>query len=212
MIQSPNGPFADRQKARFCADCDARGYQSGSILASVLFGLVNIWRCGISAAELLEIDLQPFLNAAKLLYGGPFVAERYAAVGDFVSRHQSDVDPAVASVILGSKRYSASEAYEAFCQVADMKTAARQVFENIDALLLPTTPTTYTVESVRQDPIQLNANLGHYTNFVNLLDLSAVAVPAGFTDAKLPFGVTFIAPAFHDEMLLHTASNFLNEQ
>ena len=162
-------------------------------------------------ATIVEIDLQPFSETAQLLYGGPYVAERFAAVGAFVKRNLQQVDPTVGSIIASSEKYSAGDAYRASYTLEQLKRTTRQVWKTIDALVLPTAPTTYTIDSVLQNPIQLNANLGYYANFVNLLDLSALAVPAGFTAERLPFGVTFIAPAFHEQMLLRAAEPFLHE-
>ncbi len=155
-----------------------------------------------SGATIVPFDLAPFLEAARLLYGGPYVAERFAAVGEFAEKHAAAMDPTVAHIVLASKKYSAPEAYAASYRLAAIRQATATVWKQFDAMLLPTAPTTYTIEEVQQDPVRLNANLGYYTNFVNLLDLSAVAIPAGFTNAGLPFGVTLIAPAFSEAMLL----------
>jgi allophanate hydrolase len=169
----------------------------------------DCWRRAVLQAgglELTEIDLTPFHQAAELLYSGPFVAERYASVGAFVaSRPESDLDPVVRDIILGATKYSAVDVFNAEYQLQDLRSKVRKIFESIDALLLPTAPTIYRIEEIRQNPIQLNSRLGIYTNFVNLLDLCAVAVPAGLRDDGLPFGVTFMAPAFSDAKLLRLA-------
>ena len=154
----------------------------------------------------IEIDLAPFRAAAELLYAGPYVAERFGAVGDFVKTHLNDVDPTVGSIIMASENWTASEAYNALYKLKALEKQTEKIWQTIDVLLLPSAPTTYTIEAVRSDPIKLNSNLGYYTNFVNLLDYSAVAVPAGFTLSGLPFGVTLIGKAFFDEALLHLAA------
>ena len=157
-------------------------------------------------AEWTEIDLTPFQQAAELLYSGPFVAERYASVGSFVaSRPESDLDPTVREIILGAAKYSAVDVFNAEYQLQDLRSTVNRIFESIDALLLPTAPSIYRIEEVRRNPIQLNSRLGIYTNFVNLLDLCAIAVPAGLRDDGLPFGVTLMAPAFSDAKLLRLA-------
>jgi len=157
-------------------------------------------------AELIEIDLTPFQKAAELLYSGPFVAERYAALGSFVaSTPESDLDPTVRGIILGAARYSAVDAFNAQYQLQALRSTVNRIFENIDALLLPTAPTIYRIEEVRRNPIALNSRLGTYTHFANLLDLCAVAVPAGLRDDGLPFGVMLTAPAFSDAKLLRLA-------
>ncbi len=160
----------------------------------------------LAEIELTEIDLTPFQRAAELLYSGPFVAERYASVGSFVaSRPESDLDPIVRDIILGAAKYSAVDVFNAEYQLQALRSTVDKIFENIDALLLPTAPTIYRIEEIRRNPIQLNSRLGIYTNFVNLLDLCAIAVPAGLRDDGLPFGVTLMAPAFSDAKLLRLA-------
>ena len=152
------------------------------------------WRKAVlhaRGAEFKEVDLTPFHKAAELLYSGPFVAERYASVGSFVaSRAASDLDPTVREIILGGAKYSAVDVFNAEYELQGLRRAVSKIFENIDALLLPTAPSIYRIEEVRKNPIQLNSQLGTYTNFVNLLDLCAVAVPAGLREDGLPFGVT----------------------
>lgn len=156
-----------------------------------------------AGATIVPFDLTPFLEAARLLYGGPYVAERFAAVGQFAKANAAAMDPTVAQIVLGAEKYTAAEAYSALYRLNELKQATAPLWKQFDLMLLPTAPTTYTIEDVQHDPIRLNANLGYYTNFVNLLDLSAVAIPAGFTQDGLPFGVTLIAPAFHEPMLLN---------
>jgi allophanate hydrolase len=156
--------------------------------------------------EIVEFDLTPFQQTAELLYSGPYVAERFAAIGSFAKTHGDAMDPTVASIILGAENYTAAQAYEAQYKLAALSRKTKAYWQNMDVLVLPTAPTTYTIEEVQKDPIRLNANLGYYTNFVNLLDLSAVAVPAGFKQSGLPFGVTLIAPVFAEHSLLELAS------
>jgi allophanate hydrolase len=167
----------------------------------------------LTERELTEIDFTPFQQAAELLYSGPFVAERYAAVGPFVaSRPESDLDATVRSIILGGARYSAVDLFKAEYQLQDLRRTVSRMFESIDALLLPTAPTIYRIEEVRGDPIRLNSRLGFYTNFANLLDLCAVAMPAGLRNDGLPFGVTLMAPAFCDAKLLQLAHRWEGSQ
>ena len=110
-------------------------------------------------------------------------------------------------IILGATKYSAVDVFNAEYQLQDLRSKVRtRSSKSIDALLLPTAPTIYRIEEIRHNPIQLNSRLGIYTNFVNLLDLCAIAVPAGLRDDGLPFGVTFMAPAFSDAKLLRLAA------
>ncbi len=164
------------------------------------------WAKVDTLGDVVEFDLQPFLDAAQLLYGGPYVAERFAAVGEFTKANSRTMDSTVAAIILGSERFTAVEAYRASYRLAEISQKTKPYWDQFDIMLLPTTPTIYTIEEVSRNPLQFNSNLGYYTNFVNLLDLSAVAIPAGFTESGLPFGVTLIAPAFHDKQLLAVAS------
>jgi allophanate hydrolase len=156
---------------------------------------------------LVEIDFTPFSEAAQLLYAGPYVAERFAAIGDFVRTHPGSVDPTVASIVTAAEHWTAAQAYQALYRLKELTQQTAEVWKNVDVLLLPTAPTTYTIEEILREPVKLNSNLGYYTNFVNLLDLCGVAVPAGFTNAGLAFGVTAIGPAFTEETLLHFAQH-----
>ncbi|MCR9242091.1 MAG: allophanate hydrolase [Rhodobiaceae bacterium] len=149
----------------------------------------------------VPIDYTPFRKAAELLYVGPWVAERYAAVGAHIEQGHEDVDPTVAKIVLGGKAASAVDAFSGQYRLAGYRRVIDEVWNRIDLLLLPTTPTTYRTDEIANDPVALNASLGLYTNFVNLTDCAAVAVPAGFCDG-LPAGVTLIGPAFTDNGLL----------
>jgi allophanate hydrolase len=153
----------------------------------------------------VEFDYEPFAKSASLLYKGPWVAERLAAIRDFLATDPETVDPTVGAIIRGAHKYSAIEAFEAAYALEALRRETETVWKQADFLLLPTSPTHYTIDQVQADPITLNANLGTYTNFVNLLDLSAVAIPAGFKSNGLPFGVSLIGRAFTDDGLLRIA-------
>lgn len=169
----------------------------------------DCWEAAVSkwrGVRFVEIDMAPFGRAAELLYAGPYVAERYAAVGPFVaSVPEADLDATVRAIILGSAKYTAVDVFKAEYELQALRKVANSIFEQIDALLLPTAPTIYKIEEVRNNPIELNSRLGTYTNFVNLLDLCAIAVPAGLRGDGLPFGVTLVGPAFCDTRLLALA-------
>jgi allophanate hydrolase len=165
-----------------------------------------------SGATVVEIDFAPFRDAARLLYAGPWVAERLAAIQPFIERQPDSVHPVVRQIITGASRYTAVETFRAMYELERLRGLAAIEWEKMDALLLPTTGTTYTVDEVLEHPVQLNTNLGYYTNFVNLLDLCGLAVPAGFRESNgLPFGVTFMAPAFCDSELASIARQFIGE-
>ena len=159
--------------------------------------------------EKIEIDFSVFRKAADLLYGGPWVAERLAAIKDFFRDHSGDVEPVVRSIIGGAGRYTAVEAFEADYRLRELRREAEKQWATMDVLLLPTTGTIFTHEQIAADPVKMNTNLGYYTNFVNLMDLAAVATPAGFRPNGLPFGISFIGPAFSDAALLALADRYL---
>jgi allophanate hydrolase len=162
-------------------------------------------------AEVTRFELQPFLEAAALLYGGPWVAERRVACGELLQRKPAAVHPVVRAIIEGSGAYDAEQVFRGQYRLRELRAVAERVLTNADALLLPTVPTHYTIQEVLENPLELNARLGIYTNFVNLLDLSALALPAGQKSSGLPFGVTFMAPAFHDRRLLALGRRFMGE-
>ena len=155
--------------------------------------------------EPVRFDYEPFRKAARLLYSGPWVAERLAALQDFVQQHAADMDPTVGGIIAGAARYSAVEAFDAAYALEALRRETESVWAQVDFLLLPTTPTHYTIAQVNEAPVALNSNLGYYTNFVNLLDLAAIATPAGFRQNGLPFSVSLIGKAFTDDGLLQIA-------
>jgi allophanate hydrolase len=153
----------------------------------------------------VEFDLAPFLAAAQLLYKGPWVAERYAAIAPFIQEHSDKMDPIVATIIAGAKNYSAVDTFNAAYKLEALRRQTSNVWNSFDLMLLPTAPRTYTIDEIAESPIERNSHLGHYTNFVNLLDLSAVAVPAGMRPDGLPFGVSLIGQPFQEVSLLALA-------
>jgi allophanate hydrolase len=153
----------------------------------------------------VEFDPAPFFAVAQLLYKGPWVAERYAAISGFIQSNLDAMDPTVAKIISGAANYSAVDAFEAAYQLEALRRQTAPVWDAIDFMLLPTAPRTYTIAEIEAAPIERNSHLGHYTNFVNLLDLAAVALPAGMRPDGLPFGVSLIGQAFTDISLLTLA-------
>ncbi|WP_433262957.1 allophanate hydrolase [Actinosynnema sp. CS-041913] len=154
--------------------------------------------------ELVPIDLDPFLDAGRLLYGGAFVAERYAAVGGFIDAHPDQVDPTVREIISAAKDIPAYRLFRDQEELARLKAAAFRELDRVDALVLPTTAEHPTIAAVERDPVGVNARLGRFTAFVNLLGLSALALPAGGV-AGLPFGISLVGKPFHDSGLLRVA-------
>jgi allophanate hydrolase len=156
-----------------------------------------------------EVDVSPLLQAAQLLYGGPWVAERFAAVGQFVKKHADAVHPVVRDIILGGEKYSAADAFNAQYALEGLRQESLSVWNGIDFLALPTAPDIFQIADVERDPVALNSRLGVFTNFLNLLDLAGIAVPAGFRPDGLPFGITIVGQAFSDRALLSVASSYL---
>ena len=155
------------------------------------------------------IDFKPFADAAELLYGGPWVAERLAAIGDFLDAHPDAIDPIVCEIISGGKRYDAVSAYRASYRLGGTPPA-RQKFSGSQWMCWRCRRQVrfYTVAEVAAEPIALNTNLGRYTNFTNLLDLCAIAVPSGFQSSGLPAGLTLMAAAWHDLSLCRLGAAF----
>jgi allophanate hydrolase len=153
----------------------------------------------------VSIDFAPFQGAARLLYEGPWVAERLASLRALNFERPDAVHPVVWDIIVRADRVSAVDAFQSFYKLAAFTRAAEAEWAKMDVLLLPTTGTTYKIGEVLGDPARLNSNLGIYTNFVNLMDLSGTAVPAGFRPNGLPFGVTLLGRAFEDEKIARLA-------
>jgi allophanate hydrolase len=178
----------------FFGDADARLRYEESVLALTQLG-----------GEKVLFDYTLFRSAANLLYGGPWVAERLAAIEEFVKEHADTMDPTVCGIISSAEHVSAVDTFKAEYELKEICGKVDALFETLDFLLLPTTPTIYTIAQVQSSPITTNTNLGYYTNFVNLLDMAAIAIPAGLRTGGLPFGVSLIGRAFTDEGLLAIA-------
>lgn len=152
--------------------------------------------------ELVPLDFTPLHAVAALLYDGAWVAERYAAIRSFFDAQADAMDPTVRGIIGRGRTLTAADAFAGQYALAALQPAAWALMDAVDALLVPTAPTIHRLADMARDPVALNSQLGHYTNFVNLLDWSALAVPAGFRRDGLPFGCTLIAPAFCEAPLL----------
>ena len=149
----------------------------------------------------VPFDYAPFRETAALLYLGPWVAERMAAIAPFFADHADAIDPSVRAIVDSANGFSAVDAFEGRYALEALRRRTEAVWSEVDILLLPTAPTTYTVAEMQADPIRLNTHLGRYTNFANLLGYAAIAVPAGFGADGLPGGVTLVGPGFSDEAL-----------
>lgn len=161
-------------------------------------------------AKMVEVDFAPFFETAALLYEGPWVAERYAATKPLIEADPDALHPVTRAIIEGARRFDAVSAFEAFYRLAALKRRIEPVFAEIDVLAVPTIASVYTVAEVEADPVRLNSNLGLYTNFTNLLDLCAIALPGRARDDGRPSGFTLIAPAGRDGFIAGLAMTLDN--
>jgi allophanate hydrolase len=202
------------------ADCYSRPAANTSLPAKPVFGTLAPLQRGLTAAPEVDrlyqnaigaamelgwtartIDYAPFLEIAQSLYGGAFVAERLAALEPFYKSNADDFEPSVRGIIEGARKFSAADLFNQTYRFQALRRLAEAELAKCDILLLPTAPAIFTVAELREQPIIRNAILGTYTNFVNLLDLAAIALPAGFTADGLAAGVTLIGPAFSERTL-----------
>ncbi|EMG45228.1 Multifunctional urea amidolyase, partial [Candida maltosa Xu316] len=161
--------------------------------------------------ELVSLNIEPLLELAKCLYEGPWVAERYVACKDFLATNppEKDLDPTVTKIIKGGEHYTAATAFEFEYKRQKILKKINKLLDGIDAIIVPTAPLNPTIEQVTNEPIKINSYQGTYTNFVNLADMSALAIPAGFRSDGLPFGITLLSHKFNDYALLELASRYL---
>ena len=174
----------------FCGDAETEKVFDAAVARAVGLG-----------ATVTQFDLAPFLEVARLLYDGPWVAERYAAIDTLFEAHPEVIHPVVRTVIAKAKQFDAVAAFKAAYRLEELRRATEPVWRDIDVMLVPTSPTIYTIAQMLDDPVQKNSDFGVYTNFVNLLDYAALAVPAAMRGDGLPSGVTLIAPAWSDRAL-----------
>lgn len=161
-------------------------------------------------AALVEIDMDPLREAAALLYGGPWVAERTAAALPLLDERPEAIDPTVRAIMQDGRTISGVDVFRGQYRLAELQRMAEAMWQQVDLLALPTAPTIYRIAEMRAAPIALNSNLGLYTNFVNLLDMAALALPAGWRDNGTGFGITLIAPAWTDRDLLDAGQAYVS--
>jgi allophanate hydrolase len=156
-------------------------------------------------ATVVEVDFEPLLRAAKLLYEGPWVAERYAAIESMLEQQPDAVHEVVRGIIETAAAKDAVAAFKAEYKLQEYRVYAEKLFEEVDFLLSPTAPRSYLIAELLANPVELNSNMGYYTNYMNLLDLCGLAIPAGFMANGIPFGITMVAPRFREMSLLNHA-------
>ena len=179
----------------------------GDTRAATLFEQASARLCSLGGTP-VPVDMTPFYAVARLLYEGPWVAERHAAIRDFFAAQAQFLLPVIRTIIGKAASFSATDSFEASYEVARLRRLTETLWHDIDVLAVPSAPTIYTIAEVEADPIRLNARLGTYTNFVNLLDLAALALPSGMRAGGLPFGITLIAPAHTDNSLLELGHRY----
>jgi allophanate hydrolase len=170
-----------------------------------------IGRMQALGARIEDIDFEPFLEVQALLYDGPWLAERVAAIGEFMAAQPHALHPVTRSVIGAGTKYSAVDAFRAQYRLEALRRRCQEALEGAQVLMVPGAPSVYTVAQVEAHPLELNARLGLYTNFANLLDLAGITIPAGRREDGMPFGVTLLGPAFTDRALAALAARFLGE-
>lgn len=158
--------------------------------------------------QIVEVDITPFVKAGKLLYEGPWVAERYAVIEDFLKKNPNSMDPSVKQIIESGANYTAAQGFRATYQLKELETLCQQVWAQCDLIVVPSAPRHPTIQELGEEPILRNSELGMYTNYVNLMRLAAVAVPADFTASGIPFGITLIGQGGSDFALLDFASQW----
>jgi allophanate hydrolase len=211
----PGDPFSRRPQAGAPASFDGRfrfGVPRegdleffGDAEARHLFGAA-VRRLENAGGTRVGIGFAPFRETGQLLYGGPWIAERLHAAAAVLARDPEGVLPLTRSILEGGRSYSALDAFRSQYRLMELRRTVDDIFATIDCLLLPTVGTVYKVAAVAAEPLRLNANLGFYTDFANLLDLAVLALPAGWRDGRLPFGISLLAPAFSDHALIELGS------
>ena len=182
--------FAVPDKLEFHGDAEAEAAFDAALLEVRATG-----------AELRTVDFSPYAELAALLYQGPWVAERFAAVEALWREQPGAIDPVVRGIVEEAGRYSALDAFQAEYRRAALARVIQQSLADVDALLVPTAPSIYTIAQLREDPLALNSRLGRYTNFANLADLCALALPAGMRGDGPPAGITVLGLAWQDHAL-----------
>ncbi|RMJ19715.1 hypothetical protein CDV36_000549 [Fusarium kuroshium] len=159
--------------------------------------------------DIVPVDFTILFQLAKLLYYGPWVAERYEAIRDFIEKSPVEaMDPVVRKIIIRAQTLSAADVFAGEYLRQDLTRQIELAFSQFDGLLVPTSPTFPTMEQIQKNPVEENSVLGTYTNFVNFLDWSALSIPAGFRPDGLPFGITLISNRWQEPLLLSWARDW----
>ncbi|WP_283147501.1 allophanate hydrolase [Silvimonas soli] len=196
-------------KPRFCIPDKLQWFGDAESARLFAAACTRLQEMGV---ELVPVDFAPFLELADLLYQGPFVAERVFAAEDLLADDPDAINPVVRSIMEGAEQYTAVDAFRAEYRRAELSRIINQTLKGFDALLVPTSPSIYTIEQMLADPVTLNSRFGTYTNFANFSDLCALSVPAGMRGDGLPFGITLLAPAWQDDALATFGRSWQQQQ
>jgi allophanate hydrolase len=180
----------DQISCKFFGDSLAEGCFNEAIVKAQSLG-----------AHLTEVDFTHFIEAGKMLFDGPLLAERFASIAPFLEANPNEVNSNVKSIVEKAKSYSAVDLCKEYYRITELKALTRETFSSVDILMVPTAGTIYKINEVESDPINLNTNMGYYTYFANILQLSAIAVPTDIRDDGLPFGICFLGAAQQDSAL-----------
>ncbi len=197
---APAGAFEKRLPAKPRLGVPAAPEWFGDAHAEAAFARA-LDRARAMGAEIVPMDFSPFFEVAALLYQGPWVAERYTVAGELLEANPGAVHPVVRGIIARGAEFDAASVFRAHYKLADLRRGCDALMATVDALLVPTAPRHPTIADVLASPVEINSQLGTYTNFVNLLDWSALALPSGFRADGLPAGITLIGPAWADAAL-----------
>ncbi|HEY0120799.1 MAG TPA: allophanate hydrolase [Rhizobium sp.] len=203
----PLTPVAPPPHFRFGVPAGAALRFFGDAEAERLFDEA-IARLTAMGGEKVEVDFTPFEETQRILYDGPWISERALSLDSVFEKYSNAIHPVTRQILSKSGKFTALDTFAAIHRIAELKRDTRAVWKDLAVLLVPTTPTIYTKDEIAADPIQLNSNLGIYTNFVNLMGLCGIAVPNGFRNDGLPLGVTFLAPAFDEARAAGIAAAF----
>jgi allophanate hydrolase len=214
----PSDPFSRISKKRYFP---FRSFRFGVPSRKELefFGdddAANLFEVAISRVEAIggirtEINFSPFREVAGMLHQGHYLAERLHSIQSLYESKKEAIHPVIRGIVSRATNLSAVDAFDGYYRLKELQRRSEREWAKMDVLLLPTTGTIYTIESVLADPVRLNANLGYYTNFVNLFDLTSISLRSGFRPDGLPFGITLTAPLFQDENLCSLGDIYLSE-
>jgi len=196
--ENTNAPEFSRLRIAVPRAKDREFFGNGAAAALYEEGLAAVASLG---AEITPIDFRVFMETSRMMFEGPWLAERYVAVGEFIEAHPEDIEPSVRQVILSSRDHSAVDAFRAIYRLRENAAEIRRTFETADIILVPTVGTVYSIDEVMSDPLKTNASNGLYVNFVSMADLAALAVPNGFLPNGIPMGMALVGPEFSDAAL-----------